>query len=388
MKTQRNLKLLELYFKAMWIVTLGVYALIPSGTGLVSWLYYAYHILTIAAFVIVLRMSDGMTPFNTGRLVAMAGSVVVILCSGMYTTTPVTFNSQIIASFAYMEMFMAVFIMDFLRYTKELERFVYRINISISFIFIYLYFSPHAYDGKIAGALYLGYSNPNVTAIFLLLNLAFLAIYFEKEQKPIIKFLIFAIGAFLIYLIYETDSRTCIIAALAIVVYRFFVPKWHLPKWMILLFELLPLFFVFFYMNMYLQGTYSGETFMDKEFFSGRESFYVEKMEELREILFVGDFGEYKWENAHNGPLTILLNAGILGYVLHFWFTTQTMLHYHARMKTYRQTMALIVLFVIFVHASAEAPLYVSGSQYSILLATVYWIFKGEEETTDHETSS
>lgn len=97
----------------------------------------------------------------------------------------------------------------------------------------------------------------------------------------------------------------------------------------------------------------------------------------------LGYFGEYSFENAHNGPLTILMNAGVLGYSAYLWFMNYTTRTYHRRISTYSQIIALMVLLAIFVHSSGEAAMTVSGANYSILCAAVFWMLKGADHDSE-----
>lgn len=175
----------------------------------------------------------------------------------------------------------------------------------------------------------------------------------------------------------------CLLAALIILAYRFFAPSWRIPKWLVLVFQLFPLVFVFFYIGLYTSGQYIGSNLFGKDFFSGREELYITLTTQLKKRWTLGYFGEYSFENAHNGPLTILMNVGVLGYSAYLWFMNYTIRTYHRRISTYSQTIALMVLLAIFVHSSGEAAMTVSGANYSILCATVFWMLKGADHDSE-----
>ena len=371
----------------MWIITLALYVLMPSDSALLPLLYYGVHIVTIGSFIITLSRSRWVNRFNAGRLMCMFVIIVAVVCSGIATTELITFKTHVLAAAGFAEMLMAIYIVDSLDYTPKMTRFLYRINMIISVVFIYLSFTSYAYDSEIIGSLNLGYSNPNVAAIYILLNLAVLITYFDKNEKLFVKLIIFASGAYLFYLLYLTDSRMCFISALVILVYRFFTPKWQIPKWTILPMQLIPLVFMFWYVYLYQQNGGVTTDFMGKDFFSGRESHFVLMFEFLQENLLLGDFGVHYFKNAHNGPLAVLLNTGIVGYSFYTLFVTRTLYKYHGDIKTYRQKIALVVIYAIFIHGSAEAPMFIGGAMYSILVATIYWILKGDG-VNDHQATN
>lgn len=363
----------------MWILTLCLYILIPSGHSLTRIAYLAIHALTLSSFFVTLWQAGFVNSFNFRRLLAILIIILSIILSSMKSNANLTFDKHIAGALGFLEMLIAIYIIDFLRYDKGLIKFLYRINLIISLVFICLYFTPYAFNTRWADSLNLGYSNPNETAIYLLINLSILTIYFDKNQRQIVKLTIFFCGAFLLYLLYLTRSRTCLIAAIFILSYRFFALNWKLPKWIIRAIQLFPLFFLFLYVSLYENRQYIDTVFLGKELFSGREAYYAYVLSDLKNSWWVGDISNHYFQNAHNGPLAIMLGSGVMGYLAYFWFTNTTLLTYHSKIRTYSQTIALIVIFAFFIHASAEAALFVSGAHYTILSATIYWILKGAD---------
>ena len=373
----------ELYFMVMWLLALALYILIPTGSGLIKLIYYGIHTITIGMFFFTIGRQR-ISKFNFDRLLFLLGILIAIAFSALFSDQPITFSIHISGILNFLEMLFAIYIIDSLEHKKSLIRFLYWMNIIVALVFIALYFTSYAYSSKIIGSLTLGYSNPNTTAIYLLMNIAIIAIFFDRQQKFLAKIVLFSIGLFLFHLLFLTKSRMCLIAAILILVFRFFAPKWKLPKWTILPVQLLPLAFLFLYPYLYRQNQYSNSIFLNKELFSGREVYFSEMLARLRSIWLVGDFGAHPFTNAHNGPLAVLLGAGTVGYLAYFWFINSTIRTYHSRAKTCSQTIALIVIFAIFIHSCAEAAMTVGGANYSILLATVFWILKGGKEGEDY----
>ncbi len=368
----------ELYFKIMWIFTVGLYILIPTESGYLKLIYYGIHALTVVSFFAILFQTRLTSRFNSGRLGAMLFITIIICISGLVSEESISFSEHFAGALGFLEIMMAIYIIDTLDYNERLAKFVYQINFLVSMVFIALYFSPYAYTSRIVGSLNLGYSNPNVAAIYLLLNLSIITAFFDKKQKAIIKLIHIALLSALVYMIFLTKSRMCLLATVAILAYRFVLPKWKIPKWLLLPVQLVPLVFLFGYVYVFKQGLVSDELFLGKEFFSGREGFFVDSLEEIKSTWLIGNFGEHYFQNAHNGPLAIMLNIGVPGYIAYFYFTARTVDTYYTRIHTYQQMLALITLFAIFLHACAEAALFVGGSNYSILVATIYWILKGD----------
>ena len=377
MNVRIRFKWQELYFVIMWLLAVCLYAMMPVGSGLLGVVYYGIHIITVGTFLALLWRSRITNSFNASRLVAIAIICTAILLSAVASDQKITFSKHIMGAVGFLEMLMAIYIIDSLEHKKELIRFVFWANVVSALIFVRLYFTPYAYSSDIVGSLNLGYSNPNAAAIYLLMTFSILTIYFEKQERFLRKIAALSLGVFLIYLIYLTKSRMCLVAAAIILVYRFFLPKWSVPKWTILIFQLIPFAFLFTYAYWYKQGMYSSEMFLGKEFFSGREGYYIEMLDQLRTTWIIGNFGRHFFENAHNGPLAILLGCGALGFLAYLWFINSTIRYYLNGVETHRQKMALVILFAVFVHSCGEAAMTVGGAHYSILTATIYWILKG-----------
>lgn len=133
----------------------------------------------------------------------------------------ISLEPHIIGILGFVEMPVAIMLVDHLDYDEKNRRFVLHINILIAVVFSILSMTKYAYSG-ILDNLYLGYSNPNATAIYLLLNQAILIMFLPTIRQLLLKFLIVGLCIYEEYLIYLTDSRTCLIVSLVMVVYFFF----------------------------------------------------------------------------------------------------------------------------------------------------------------------
>lgn len=373
----------ELYFKVVWLLTVALYIFIPIEFRFLNLFFYGIHGFTVLIFALLVFLSikQGKTDiFNGNRLIILLALSVTLVFSVLLSSTSISFRVHIIGILGFLEMLFAIYIIDRVDYTEATEAFVFRVNVVIAFVFILFSRTSFAYSDEIIGSLSLGYANPNATAIYLLMNIALLMLYTVRIKKLIPRLFVYALCSYLFYLLHETNSRTCLIAAVLIVAHILIAPKWKLPKILLPIFMLIPLAFLFFYAEMYKTGKYADLTILGKDFYSGREGYFVKMLDNLKAYWLVGDVGQHPFENMHNGPLALLSSCGVLGYLLYLQFTGSTIRHYYQGKVTHTQTVALIVIFAAFIHSCSEAALVVGGANYSIVMATFYWLLKGNKD--------
>lgn len=373
----------ELYFKVMWLLTVALYIFIPIEFRFLNLVFYGIHAITILVFALLVSLSlkqGKIDIFNGKRLIILLALSIILVFSALLSSTSISFSVHIIGILGFLEMLFAIFIIDKVDYTDTTESFVFWVNVAIALVFVLFSRTSFAYSDEIIGSLSLGYANPNATAIYLLMNIALLMLYTVRIQKLIPKLFVYALCTYLLYLLYETHSRTCLVAAVLIVAYILVAPKWKLPKILLPIFMLIPLVFLFFYAEMYKTGKYTDLTILGKEFYSGREGYFVKMLDNLKAYWLVGDVGQHPFENMHNGPLALLSSGGVIGYLLYLQFTGNTIRHYYQGKVTHTQTVALIVIFAAFIHSCSEAALVVGGANYSIVMATFYWLLKGSKD--------
>lgn len=377
MSDLRYVSITQLYFRMMWWFTLLLYILIPlggTGTGLV---YKGIFGLTIGSFGIL--AFTGRLQTSNRKLISFCAICFVIFASLLSSSGAISFDNQIMGIAGFLEMFIAIMMVDMHPCSKSEMRFVFFINILISIIFCVFSVSSFAYRGQ-WGWLTLGFANPNMAGIYILFNQMILVINLGTIRRFIPKITIMGIIAYEFYLIYRTQSRACLLVSLVIVVYFFVAKQVRIPKIIVVSVMLFPLLFLVVYATLYSTGRYSDVMILGKELFSGRESYFLLQLESLKEYLWIGDVRVHAFSNMHNGPLAVMSGAGVIGYLFHFLFYKNAVLNEYSDTPTTIQNIALIGILGSFLHASAEAAMFVGGAQYSILVATLFWIMKGVED--------
>jgi hypothetical protein len=310
-----------------------------------------------------------------------------VLFSLMQTkTTSFSFSVHIMGILGFVEMLGSVYVVGFTKCTRDLKKFIFAVNIVISVVFIVFSFIPSiAYSGELEDSLYMGFNNPNETAIYLMANICILVLFFDMLKRWLYKVPLLLVIAYLILLLYRTDSRTALIATILVILYQLFARKWVVPKWAIIVAALFPVVFLLVYAYLFRYHYFLDWEILGKPFYSGREDDFIRVLSLLRQEWMFGDVGKYYFTNLHNGPLSILASIGVMGYGTYLLSTIYTLRYYHDYVRTKSQTIALIVILAIFVHSSAEATFIVGGAHYSIIVATFYLLLRddGQEEKTE-----
>lgn len=378
MERWRYIYLPEMYFKAMWIFALFLYILIPLKSSAVSLAYQGIVFITFGCFILlfVKKMDKSKIFVGNKEMICAILLVITVIVSFLLGSEAITFDIQIIGILGFIEMPIAIMLMDCVDYSEQNKKFILYINILIAVVFSILSITKYAYSG-ILDSLYLGYSNPNATAIYILINQAILIMFLPMIKKINIKVLVIALCLYEEYLIYLTDSRTCLIISMAIVIYYFFGKNFKIKKCMILVAMIFPLVFLLVYTNMYAAGKYADLRILGKELYSGREVYFLSQKHLISWKNFLGDVRRYHFTNMHNGSLAIIASCGLLGYICWFSFYFLTIQRYYRNAKTQLQHIALVAILGVFFHSCSEAALIVGGAHYSIIVATFFWILKG-----------
>lgn len=176
---------------------------------------------------------------------------------------------------------------------------------------------------------YLNFENPNTAAIWLMLffALAFSCALIIKKKEW--RLLYFVASLSLLPIIYATESRNCILSCALLVIMYFvlsFLKITKVPKWICLIFVLLPAFFFFFYLYViipyetrivnlkllsYLPHS-GGKTI------TTRSKIWKSMLSDIPSCFILGNYGQYNMKNLHNSIMTIYSSYGFFVTFLFF----------------------------------------------------------------------
>ena len=132
------------------------------------------------------------------------------------------------------------------------------------------------------------------------------------------------------------------------------------------------------YSYLYENNYFSDLVIMGKEFYSGREGYFIEVLNDLKNYLFFGNFGNYHLTNTHNGPLSVLASLGISGIVLLYSYLYNSM----KILLNFQSKTSKMAILILLAQSSSEAAILVGGANFTVPIATLFLIAKtniGEE---------
>ena len=220
----RNLNIPQLYFRGMWILALVLYIVIPLKSTVLNYIYLGIVIFTILSFavvyanLIIVKKETVRISFKSNNVIFML--IIAVVALSMATGSEKLDIERVTSILGYLEMFMAIIIVNHMSHSDSDRRFVFIINILISAVFIVLSRTKYAYSG-VLDSLYLGYANPNQTAIFLFMSTAILTVFINILKSKILKAAVIGLCLYNTYLLYLTNSRTCIVTSVILLVFAF-----------------------------------------------------------------------------------------------------------------------------------------------------------------------
>ena len=264
---------------------------------------------------------------------------------------------------------------------KDIKAVVLFANIAASLIFISLYYSNLRYvytgDYGIAqiDALTLGYSNPNLTAIYLFvcaINLVIAIFYFKQK---LLRFLLLLDVAHILMMLYKTESRTAILLIAAFLILSICSFFYKLPKWCLGVAIIMPLAYAV--IAQWFLPYFEGVTFKGESIFNGREDIFSRYFNNLDALSFIlGDFNEFKFDNLHNGYVSIAATLGVPGLICFILFLKESIyMNYRPKEFERYESVAFWGFICIVMYACTEASLFVGSASYGFLLFSTFLLF-------------
>ncbi len=289
-------------------------------------------------------------------------------------------RDTMISAFSYIMMLTVWIVAANIRLSRFSRNFVIFITMSIGFLLISLSYSEYAYVVRedidyIMEALTLGFSNPNQAAIIVYSTIAVLLVQYDTIKNTYIKWVVLAEIIWLFYLLILTDARTSILACLFVVVMKL-INNFKLVEsrvtrvnnGMLLFICVLPILFYWLYTYLYEHRILVGVEFLGKDLFSGRNEVYNHSIDMWENKLF-GNMERFSFENSHNASLTILLNTGIIGYLLYFVYTYLELVSLNK--KRIMNFLPVVVILSYFIMGCAETAILTGGNIYYVMLQTI-----------------
>lgn len=273
-----------------------------------------------------------------------------------------------------------------MKYIRRVKTAIFAGNFVFCLLHIAVSFTSLAYvrrhEGQLLQQYYLalGYSNPNQTGMMMMAMFLILLVFIFKTRHKLLKLAGAAVAAYMAYLIWETDSRACILmVALAVGALAISFPK-RVNKVIIFLSFLAP--FVMVLMELVFSSLVEGIQILGETMATGRGAIFKELLEDLEwRGVFFGNMLQYS--HLHNGFLTVFAKFGIIGtacYVLMLW-RLYMQCYRNAKTAGPAEMIAFCGLLVIMIHSAVEAAFLTFGTSYASMMAFLMILTHPDENT-------
>lgn len=263
---------------------------------------------------------------------------------------------------------------------QQVKRLIYTAFLLLSFLFIGLRFSSLAflyrgdYGDIIHDALTLGYANPNQTAIYLSFAVFILVSATADTRKPFNKLLLSLLVCFLVFMIFETRSRTAIVAISLFLLVLLFKKTSSANRFLSKYALYIPLVFALiltFNKRLNLDFVFLGDAFD-----TGRRQIYQDALTSLNTIpkILFGNYLEYRSHNLHNVFVSVLVEYGAFSLIA-FLLLLKNSIAKTLRLgpKQFFRPAFLSFLFML-VFSSTEASFFIAGSFFAVSAFCLYYL--------------
>lgn len=333
------------------------FLLIPlKNTGIIHYVIWLGVIATTANIV--------LTIYNNGterKYIAVFLVLLIDIVVSLFTTSEHFASGLLYAVVCYFSLYWIIALNDTFLQSKKTIEAIYRFGIFSGALFSVYSRMPFAYyrdNNTVSPTLTLYFGNSNLAGIYIFAVICIIMIYLKNAKK---KAFVVMLVAYLLYLLWMTGARTCMIAAIFVVVSAILPVKIRIPKLIVIVCFAFPIVFVPIYLTLFRKG-YADLMIMGKELFSGRQGTFMDYLSLLHTDFqwIVGNLGEAGFANAHNAPLAHLCSTGLLGASLFYGMMLKKTLACCENDNPVART-ALICILGLFIQSSGEASIFLGG---------------------------
>lgn len=287
--------------------------------------------------------------------------LLVDIITSLFTTKEQFASGLLYAIVCYFSLFWVIALNNTFIQNKKTINAIYIFGICSGLLFSVYSLMPFAYyrdNNTVSPTLTLYFGNSNLAGIYIFAVICITMIYLKNSQK---KVLVGILVVYLMYLLWMTGARTCMVAAIFVVVSAILPVKIRIPKLVVVVCFAFPIVFVPIYLMLFKNG-YADLMIMGKELFSGRQGTFTDYLSLINTDFqwIVGNLGEAGFANAHNAPLAHLCSTGILGLIFFYGMMLKKTLTCCENDNPVART-ALICILGLFIQSSGEASIFLGG---------------------------
>lgn len=269
---------------------------------------------------------------------------------------------------------------------KELKKAIYIANIFYAILFVALIYAPNShvaygrYGLEVVEELTLGFQNPNETAIYVMISFFVLTCAVFSQKKRLWKGFYGALATQMFYIVWQTQSRTCVVLSVAFLVLALLHKWFRIGKKMLNVAVALPA--VILVIMLELPEWIATLRFMGEVADTGRirifNAFFA-NWDLSRAVL--GNFLQYGGQNLHNSFLTLIGMFGVPVAVFYMYFLHRaTMVYYREDTKPVAY-LGYVGWVMLIIHGIAEGTLVSAGTVFAGLMGLMLILMLPEEKT-------
>lgn len=239
------------------------------------------------------------------------------------------------------------------------------------YILLFIVLSIKMPQYSVTNSLTLGFNNPNETGAYflLLISCSFISLYKHKSKSS--KIILFCTAAILLYYLSLTKSRTSFFLSTSIFLYYILPINIKHEKIFLITCFLVPVFFYYFYQYLYNKDFFSDLTLLDRDFFTGRTSVFVD---ERVTFSMLGSFSV----GGLNIYSSIINSFGLLGCfvisILYYLINTNIFINTpHGTIS--KKNIPLFCFCCLLIHGSTETAMFRGGACFPVLIGCSAFIF-------------
>lgn len=246
------------------------------------------------------------------------------------------------------------------------------VALACSAFFIYRgIFTPTYRDG--AHSLTMGYSNPNRTAMYVMLVFILLMLSYDKEERRIKRIIVGIIQVILIYIIVLTECRTAYLICIVCWAYRLIPNLPSVGKRFLRVCLAIPVVFAPIFAFFYNKGWFADAMILDRPIYSGRQDINLS----LADFSLLGKFSidTYGGLNIFVG---ILRTTGIIGVVLFYAMYSKAfcqLFKWDVR-RDVDKNYSAFTMGILLLHGCTETAIFTGGTAYAALMGCILLIIK------------
>ena len=296
--------------------------------------------------------------------VIMAVSLICVAISFIYNDKSVDFDS-LKEYFIFLAAIIFMYLCCYIEINSRTMHFILKFNLVIGFMYYLAYkFAPKINNFTVG--LDFNFGNPNFAGMWIFQSLLYCTLAFLIYKQPIMRVISGTVVLLLLVMLNKTSARNCQIAYvlfIGICIWRTTKKSGKISKKIIFLINVLPILFVFLYLN-YIRviiekGWFSFLVSKGKSLDS-RVKIWTRFFEKLGNRWVTGEYITCLG-NSHNAHMVILCSYGLVTLILTIFFTYNVSTYVNEKASDKRNGYCLAAFFATMFMGFGEGALFAGG---------------------------